>query len=260
MHRHTFLLTGILLAAALCAGCSVKEDRTPCPCWLDIDVSLCERQGETVSLKGWNTRMPVFGERLHVADWPDCWETPVPKGIIHYTAYTGFDRCVLSGQDMIIPEGEQCDELWAYHASVICDGEEARDRVVPHKQYATVTMKLNQVPSGNLEALVTSRSAGMSLEDLSPAEGVFRFITPQNPEGLFVFRLPRQADSTLELELLRDGRHYETFALGELIERTGYDWAAQDLDDIYIGVDFYLSSITISLDGWEEGTKYEFEL
>ena len=259
MHRHNFLLTDILLAAALCAGCSVKEDRTPCPCWLDIDVSLCERQGETVSLKGWNTQRPVFGERLHVADWPDCWEVTVPKGTIHYTAYTGFDRCLLSGQDMIIPEGEQCDELWAYHASVICEGEDARDRVVPHKQYATVTVKLTQEPEGKLETLVTSRSAGMSLEDLSPAMGLFRYLAPQNPEGLFTFRLPRQGDGSLEMELLRDGSHYETFALGELIARTGYDWTAEDLDDIFIGVDFYRSQVTIEITGWEQGFIYDIE-
>ena len=259
MIRHSFFIS-CLLAAALCAGCSVKEDRTPCPCWLDIDVSLCGRQGETVSLKGWNTEKPVFGGSLHVADWPDGWEVTVPKGVIRYTALSGVDRCVLSGQDIVIPEGEQCDRLWAYHASVICEGEEARDRVVPHKQYAAVTMKLTSEPDGFLEAVVSSASAGMSLEDLSPAAGTFRYRTAQDPDGLFVFRLPRQADNTLELELLRDGTLYETFALGDLISRTGYDWAAQDLDDIWLGVDFSKAEITITVEGWEEGFTYDIGL
>ena len=259
MKSHTFFIK-CLLAGALCCACSVKEDRTPCPCWLDIDVSLCSRQGETVSLRGWNTRQPLFGERVHVADWPDCWETTVPKGIVHYTAYTGFDRCLLSGADMVIPEGAQCDSIWAYNTAVICEGEDAYDRVTLHKQFATVTMKLSDEPEGALEVLLTGSSAGMSLEDLSPARGIFRYSTAQDPDGLFTFRLPRQADDSIVLELLRDGRHYEDFPLGELIARTGYDWRAQDLDDIFLGVDFYRSGVTIGIGGWDGDTVYRFEL
>lgn len=253
-----FLILLPLLASAV--SCSIKEDRTPCPCWLDIDVSLCSRQGETVSLRGWNSTKPLFGETLYVADWPDVWETPVPKGVVHYTAYSGVRSCMASGSTLLVPEGNQCDSLWAYRTSVICEGEDAFDRVNLHKQFATVTMKLTQEPDGVLSALITGPWAGMSLDDLGAVKGDYSYTAGQNAEGLFVFRLPRQGDGSLVFELLRDGHRYETFALGELIEKTGYDWNAQDLDDIFIGVDFYRGEISIGIGDWEEDAIYTIEL
>lgn len=259
MERHTILII-CTLAAALFTGCSVKEDRTGCPCWLDIDVSLCSRRSGEVSLKGWNTQKPVFGEKLHVEDWPDCWEVTVPRGTVHYTALSGVDACVLSGQTVVIPEGMQCDSLWAYHATVNCEGEQARDRVVPHKQFCTVTMEFTRDIGGRPGAVVTGHSAGMSLESLTPVEGPFRHSPADDGQGHFIFRLPRQADSVLDVEITRDGKHYETFPLGTIISRTGYDWTAQDLDDIYVGVDLIESTVTIRLEKWEEGTVYELEI
>lgn len=259
MKSISFLIRLALLAALL-SGCSVKEDRDGCPCWLDIDVSLCARQGDDVSLKGWNTRKPVFGENLHVSDWPDCWEVTVPRGVVHYTAVSGLDACVLSGQTVVIPEGRQCDSLWAYHNTVNCECEQASDRVVPHKQFCTVTMELTRDIGGRPGAEITGHSCGMSLESLTPVEGAFRHVPARDDEGHFVFRLPRQADSELDVEITRDGKHYETFPLGLIIARTGYDWAAQDLDDIYVGVDLFQSTVTLRIESWEDGTVYEFEI
>lgn len=259
MERHTILII-CTLAAALFTGCSVKEDRAGCPCRLDIDVSLCSRRGETVSLRGWNSSRPLFGGTLQVADWPDMWETTVPKGIVHYTAYTGTSSCMPSGSTLVIPEGNQCDSLWAYCTSVICEGEDASDRVYLHKQFCTVTMEFTRDIGGRPGAVVTGHSAGMSLEGLSPVEGTFRYSPADDGQGHFIFRLPRQADSVLDVEITRDGKHYETFPLGTIISRTGYDWTAQDLDDIYVGVDLIESTVTIRLEKWEEGTVYELEI
>lgn len=250
-----------MAAALFCAvSCSVKEDRTDCPCRLAIDVSPCARQAETVSLKGWASHRPVFGGELYVADWPEAWEVAVPRGFVGYTAYTGLGGCVLSGADALIPEGEECGPLWACRDEIDCRGEEAHGRVLLHKRHARLTVTLADAPAGALEALFTGATAGTSLEDLSPVRGTFRRRTPQEEDGSFAVTLPAQADDGLLLELLSSGEHFETFPAGEMITRSGYDWGAEDLDDIFLLVDFCRAAVTVTAEGWEEGFTYEFEI
>ncbi len=47
-----------------------------------------------------------------------------------------------------------------------------------------------------------------------------------------------------------------TYALGEYIARTGYDWDADALQDIYVKIDFLRLTVTVSVAGWEDGVTY----
>lgn len=64
------------------------------------------------------------------------------------------------------------------------------------------------------------------------------------------FRLPRQMDNSLQLVISAPGAPRRTFALGNYIARSGYDWNAYDLDDIIMNLDFAENGFTVTVGEW----------
>jgi len=52
----------------------------------------------------------------------------------------------------------------------------------------------------------------------------------------------------------------KTFALGEYVTASGYDWSAESLDDITIGLDYSLSHVTLKIEGWEKELHFDVEI
>ena len=244
-----------LLAASL-LSCSVKEDRDGCPCWLDIDLSGCERFTDMVSLKGWTADSNVLGDNVYKPDFDHLFEAEVPRGSVSYCASSGLEASLRSGMSVVIPEGAQSDMLYAYRADVITLGETAYDKVCLHKQYATVLMKFED-ESTVRSITVRSDWNGLDLATLQPVRGTFSYTPAQSEDRTWSLRLPRQGDDSLTMEVtdLTTGRP-ETFDLGEIISKTGYDWTAEDLDDIYIGIDWARGEVSIRIEGWDPGHIY----
>lgn len=53
-----------------------------------------------------------------------------------------------------------------------------------------------------------------------------------------------------------DGRTVP-YDLGGAIRAAGYDWGAEDLDDIFLGVDYVTGEVSVSVVPWEEGLVYD---
>lgn len=64
------------------------------------------------------------------------------------------------------------------------------------------------------------------------------------------FRVPRQMDNSLQLVISAPGAPRRTFALGNYIARSGYDWNAYDLDDIIMNLDFAENGFTVTVGEW----------
>ena len=101
--------------------------------------------------------------------------------------------------------------------------------------------------------------AGVSAWDLMPLEGDFRF-APSPEGGVYRVRVPRQLDASLELVMLEmpdqaghDGERavVDRLPLGEYIARSGYDWAAEDLDDVNVALDLEMQQVMITVSGWD---------
>lgn len=258
MRRLTIIsiILGTLFSAV---SCSVKEDRDLCPCWLQIDLSGCIHFGPEVQIKGWSGNKNVMGAKVFEEDFDTIYEAEVPRGSVSYCAYSGLERSRQSGMEIIIPEGEQSDRIYAYRTEVITLGETAYDKVHLHKQYANVFMSFAategmRIPGISVE--IRSHWNGINLKDLSPLAGKFIFSPQMSKDGIWSFRLPRQGDDEMIMNVYSNGTLVDMINLGETISKTGYDWSAEDLDDIWIGVDWALGEITIHLDGWEEGQIY----
>lgn len=262
--KHNAMRKAILitLAAAALASCSVKEDRTPCPCWLNVDLDGCLEYSTDVTVAAWNDRN-IYMENVSAADYADGYEKPVPKGHVTSTVFCGLIRSTHSAGRITIPYGEQADPLRAHRNLVECTGEFARDTAVMNKQYATVYLKIEETteeeyPFG-LE--VESDVNGIEISSLRPTDGAFRYPLTLSSDRTCQVRLPRQKDDSRPVIVVYDkGIETDRLPLWEWILKTGYSWRDRDLKDIYIGVDYVRAEVSVAIQGWEPGESIDIIL
>ena len=280
MNRILFVMcmAGILLLSS----CSVKEDRSGCPCWMTVDLSKVaesrwkspERQSSTeyqmvtkslesrqhiaesvvLRLRGNSDEDEVdyaFKMTETVNTEVGALEYEVPRGSVGVSVIGMPDRVGHDGNEIRIPVGEQMDSLYGFFRmfytrceSVLCDVE-------LHKEFCTVSFTLGDdgyISPYDLE--VWGNVAGVSPWDLMPLEGDFRF-APSQEDGVYRVRVPRQVDNSLELVMLEDSEIVDRLPLGEYITRSGYDWAAEDLADVHIALDMEKQQVMITVSGWD---------
>ena len=251
--RAATLVAVLLLPCA----CSVKEDRVPCPCYLEVILPQ-DRAGNEVGISIWQ-EAEVCRTSVDPADFPDGWIKPVKKGLVTIASWRGVRRSTAAGHYLTIPFGEQCDSLYAFYEVVNATGESARSEVVFRKQFATVHLDIRKDATAmhRFSFLVEGGTCGFDLHTFAPVAGAFRWEgTATEGERIFRFRVPRQSDNSLSLGIRHDGAPAGTFPLGEYIDRLGYDWGAEELQDVYVTIDLVLGLVTVSVSGWENGAVF----
>lgn len=267
---HFFLRVSALLpaaAAALAVSCTVKEDRVPCPCYLNV--SFAEREtipeGAEVGLLGWNA-VELFRAGIDVAEHDPYWVKAVHKGKLILSAYRGVEKVSAKDHFVTIVPGQQADSLYAFHDVVDATGEMAYSEVTFRKQFCTVHLDILRRASEmrDFRFLVEGNTCGFDLLTFEAVPGTFRFEpVPEAGARIVDFRIPRQVDDSMTLTLWYRNPNgtYEdigVFPLGKYIERTGYNWKAEELQDVYIVIDLVLGTIHIGVYGWEEGATFTF--
>lgn len=239
------------MAVPLLTSCFVKEDRTPCPCWLEVDLSRVSEK--SVVLSGWKDEL-LFRGPVSPSDYPDFYEVTVPRGEVYVTAL-GKNNDILNPTTLFVPEGSQADSLYAHCARLNTNCETVTDVVTLHKQFATVHLTM-QVPDGQAiypyEVKIVGDCAGWDLRDLSGAKGRFYYSPGRIGENEYEFRVPRQSDASLKIELYDDGEKVDEVALGDFIVQSGFDWNAEDLADISLEIKFRESQVMVNISGWRE--------
>lgn len=242
----------LLLAAAI--ACSVKEDRTPCPCYLQVSFTDPEASGP-VLLVGLG-ESPLFREQLRIEDCRPYWSRAVEKGFLTVSACKGIRHSAAEGTQITIPSGEQADSLYSQTVRVDATGEFAEIPLSLHKQFATVFLDL-RITTGALRDYrfqVDGNTCGIDLKDHSPLPGPFRYVPSAREGGEYLrFRLPRQADDDLTLVIRHGEADPSLFPLGELIRDTGYSWKAEDLQDIRVTIDLTQGKVLVVTGNWEDG-------
>ncbi|MBR5015084.1 MAG: hypothetical protein IKY16_10865 [Bacteroidales bacterium] len=192
---------------------------------------------------------------------------------VGHDGIVGYD-----GDEIRVPVSEQMDSLYGffkmYHTrceSVLCDVE-------LHKEFCTVSFTLGEDGySSPYRIEVWGNVAGVSAWDLMPVLGEFRY-APMQKNGVYRVRVPRQVDNSLELVMLEipdqvgydgeeipgqvgydgeragdDGERVvvDRLPLGEYIARSGYDWTAEDLDDVNVALDLEMQQVMITVSGWD---------
>ncbi len=263
MTHHLRLAAVVALASIGLSSCSIKEDRWPCPCWLVLvpgEDTDCEG-AVTFEVRSDDASTQELCREYSFEDiFSGHYDARVRRGLKRMSIRRGIRENSIRGTLTRIPEGCESDSLWASALRIECSGEEATVPVEPAKQWATLFLKMES--SGEspypYDIRIVGSFNGLDLMTLEPHGGAFRFTpAPRGEDGSeFRARLPRQGDDSLVLELRERGAAedtppVETFPLGEWIAESGYDWKAENLADIYIGVDYARAGIHVSVNDWE---------
>lgn len=252
----------VLLTAVL-SSCSVKEDRDPCPCLLDIFLEDCGELTERLAVSAWGDEGRIFLDRIDTDQYPEAYQKKVPKGYMNVCAYGGVRAMSLKGNSIVIPDGQPCDPVWAYRgAELDATGETAEDHVVLHKQYAVVHVRLDSLDmlAGDTVLRAVGTANGFDIATLEPVKGPYHSFAAPEGDLMHQVSVPRQHDDSLELEVYLDGVLSRKVRIGEMIANAGYSWTKEDLDDIYITLGLYTSrKAVVSVDGWNtESFTFEY--
>ena len=235
------LIPACLALLAAGTACSVKEDRGPCPCYLQVSFTDPDAAGE--------------------AELLGCpyWTKPVPKGMLSLSACTGYRESFAEGRQMRIPPGSEADSLYAWSGEVDATGDLAHASVTFRKQFATVFLDIRKSADivRTCRFLVEGNACGFDLLDFSPVAGTFRCEpVPRAGESIVTFRVPRQGDNGLQVTIHPEGSTAARFPLGAYIDRLGYNWKSEELQDIYVAIDLARGLIDVRVADWEEGTTF----
>lgn len=250
-------------------SCSIKEDRTDCPCWLTVNLENTSLEHpdmthKDVTIAMWSPDL-IRRERVTVADYGEerPYERSVPKGLVSLSAYAGRTKMVTQARKLIVSKGSQCDSIYAYSNLVDCTEEYASDDAVLHKEFATllITMACNPDEQNSFGIRVRGNVNGFDTVDMSPLPGDFEFMSFGDGDlnNRFAVRVPRQQDSSLKLDVLGWEGVENTIDIGRYIEECGYSWDAPDLDDIRIDIEHASIIGQLQILPWEEESR-EFQL
>ena len=252
-----FLSVSLTAILVVCAACTVKEDRNPCPCNLTISFSDQDATGP-VELLGWDSET-VFRDHVRIEDCRPEWSRPVRKGIFILSACKGIaNGSVPTGHEIRIPVNCQADSLYAYFEEMDATGDYVHANVTLRKQFATVFLDIRKTEE-TVHAChfqVDGNTCGFDVLDFSPITGPFRFEpVPALGETVVAFRIPRQADDSLAITIDPEDAPKVRFPLGEYIRQIGYNWKAEELQDIFLSIDLARGLVDLRVADWEEKTE-----
>ena len=245
----------------LLPACSIKEDRSDCPCYLTVDPTGIPQAvgGEIVTLEVAGAGAFRSSQLLNVEDCRTEFVLDVPRPNVFLSVFAGAGECFVPGEGLLIPEGEQCPPVMMYSQRVRTDGETSCVRPVPCKRYCTVTVRIVPINDDfveNYHLELTGTVCGYRL-DSTPIYGDFRCPAYPSDDGLCEVRIPCQIDNSLMMNVLDGTNSLRYFALGEYIAESGYDWAADNLEDVFLEIDYAATTFTIRVNGWETTIERE---
>ena len=258
------LATAILLG---CTSCSVKEDRSVCPCFLTVDLSTV-LDAESTSPSLWNKGLdlllisggnPFVHDRISYEEALYKYEYLVPRTDNGVIGILGADNGVIDGDRMLLPEGSQSDALYVSSEMVPCQGETAFSSLKMFKQFSKV--EITGLQSFDFVKEVSAGSSGLDLMTRSALPGRFRYILECDEDGVCTFLLPRQADDRVIILLYgKDGKLDNSIPLGQYLSASGFDWNAENLADVSVNVDRTMAFINITIGGWTHTVDFTYTL
>lgn len=263
-------------------GCTIKEDRWPCPCRLIVELPDRHRFEEAGPIelaimsaeKGKELEATIIPE-----DYPDGYEKEVAKGMKQVSAIAGRRSCTLHGRILQSESGNEFDRIYIHSSDVACLTERARDTIRLHKAFAEIAIEIKDPTNSHIPYRLAAEcsSSGLDIASSSPA-GVPMTVplksdrdrehgymplqkidTTGRSNRLFRFICPKQNDFNMSLSIIDNEENISNpIPIGDMMRAAGYDWTTQDLKDIFISIDKAKMSISIIINDWFTGKKKEF--
>lgn len=283
------VLLSVLQPFFTCPGCSVKEDRDLCPCTLVLEFpgEDAERlqDGVTVCMRGYSD-----GDGLSLCDTllagqpasggasdGVSYSYVVPKGDIDLAVAYSADGLAgelnSSGKWIEIDEGRPCPSIWTCCEKVSARADRVTVPVRLHKNFCRIDIQVRDVDGKEFpfKLRVRGNVNGYGL-DGKPARGAFfcdaeRAETEGSGSGTasentgsghgYAVTVPRQTDDSLTLEIVTGNGVAKSFAIGNYIASSGYDWTSADLKDICLEIDYARTVILFTIDKWTHSEQFE---
>lgn len=250
-----------VIALLLPNGCSIKEKRCDCPCWLMLELG--EIDGErfkSVEIDAFSDGGFHHSESVSSDSYGRTYVVEVPRNGISVNVRADDGGLFRADRGVVIPLGESCPPIWQHTARFDTSMESCRDTVRLHKSYSLLTVEMLTGGGPCPFGLGIGGEACGYAPDGSVLKGDFLVECRPDERGVCSVRLPRQTESSLMLNILDGGASVREFALGEYIAASGFDWASPDLGDLTITVDFALTRISLSVDDWNRTFEFNVEI
>ena len=258
-----------LLAAFLVlpVSCSIKEDRSGCPCLLTVDLSRTLDAGITppswwdkgLYITLYKDQLSVLQKKYELWDAQPEYDYRVEKGDVGVTGILGLDEGVLSGNEIRYREGNQSDRIYVSSRVVPCYGEADRTALEMYKQFSNI--EITGLDSFDYRLEVTAGCDGLDVLERRALSGPFRHVLHCDEDGVCRFRMPRQDKDDLRILLWNaSGELDNAIPLGAYMTDIGYDWHAPSLSDVSIHVDFVTASISITVGDWTQVIEFPYTL
>lgn len=210
----------------------------------------------------------------------------VPKGDIDLAVAYSADGLAgelnSSGRWIEIDEGRPCPSIWTCCEKVSARADRVTVPVRLHKNFCRIDIQVRDVDGEEFpfKLRVRGNVNGYGL-DGKPARGTFlcdaeRSETESAGSGTesdgddsgtasestgyghgYAVTVPRQTDDSLTLEIVTDDGVAKSFAIGNYIAASGYDWTSADLKDICLEIDYARTVISFTIDKWTHSEQFE---
>lgn len=255
-------LAGVL---PLAESCSVKEDRSDCPCMLTLDFSDVDYD---LLLEAGLTEMGIIvasesgicvRKSVSLKEAPGECVIAVPRSRVNLCAVCGGGGGFMDSS-VIVGENEECPKYYVCFDSFEALSNAVTRKVILHRNHCFLKVRLKDspaLPSKRFYVTVEGDVCGFDIYG-EPVTGLFRAGSDESSGGTCSVCLPRQRDGSLSLQIHFPGsKDIRSFPIGDYILQSGYDWTAPDLEDIEVEVDFSLTGVSFAIDSWKKTLYFE---
>ena len=247
----------MVLGAILTVACSVKENRDICPCRLLLDFSEVDTAViRSVDIFATAPDGLVFTGKLECKDFAREYEMEIPRSVLNLNIYQGALTHHIRGTELVIPYGEESPMVYAYSSRIDAGYEWVREKIVMKKSHCVMTIRVKDDSDFSFGLEVKGNVNGFDSAG-NPMQGDFSCNAPGNAEDGFVVVVPRQVDRSLKLCVNESSGVSRTFALGEYMAASGYDWSQNVLEDVTVWLDYCLTHISITIRKWDGDFSYD---
>lgn len=294
------LLSLVLLL--LCSGCSIKEDRSGCPCTLVLNLDGIEKERfGFLTVRAESSDGFLFQDVVVGSPLPDMLSLKVPRTDIRLNVFgeaepevvdegekvfgeaepevvdegeKAFGEAEPEGMDddenafvtigeitpggaYIVPEMSECPPLYLYVDHVSATADLVEVPVTLKKNYCRISIEMLAKQSYEFKLGIVGNFRGYDVEGKA-LPGNFYVSSMIRSGAVSEVSVPRQDDTSLRMQFLSDGGVIREFALGEYIAASGYDWTAEELEDIHVVIDYVRTKIIFQVRDWEK--VFEFNV
>lgn len=259
MDVYRIMLPAVVTACLTISSCSVKEDRNPCPCLLELDISSQDGiPSDPLEIMVTSHDGFMFCDTLEYWKEEGLYSVSVPRAELHVRAWIGGGKYV-SKSGLRIPVGRECPRVYMHDSDIVTEGEFVREEVCLKKNHCVLTIINEGGEEGFSDMVLKGNVAGYD-EFGKPLQGDFEFSPVEDSSGGYEAVLPRQTDDSLMLEMEDSKGNQISFSLGRYITSSGYDWSAPGLEDVTVTLDYALTEVRLNIDGWESVHRYDIEI